>query len=85
MKTFQYTLTDPHGLHARPAAMLAKAAAAFSSQITVTAPTGTADGKRLMSLMKLGACQGTVLTFRVEGPDEIEAAKALQIFLQENL
>ena len=85
MTTFQYTLTEPHGLHARPAAMLAKAAAAFASQITVSTPTGTADGKRLMALMKLGASHGTVLTFRVEGPDETEAAESLQSFLRERL
>lgn len=85
MTTFQYTLTDPHGLHARPAALLAKAATAFASQITVTSPTGAADGKRLMSLMKLGAGHGTVLTFRLEGPDEKEAAEALKSFLRERL
>ena len=85
MKTFEYTLTDPHGLHARPAAMLVKTAAGLASQITVTAPTGSADGKRLMALMRLGAGQGMTLTFILEGPDEAEAAELLLAFLKENL
>lgn len=85
MKTFSYVLTDPHGLHARPAGMLVKTVTPFVSQITVTAPTGTADGKRLMALMRLGAKQGTTLTFTLEGPDEEEAADTLLAFLRENL
>ena len=83
MKTFDFILTDPHGLHARPAAVLAKAAGNFLSRITVTTPTGTADGKGLLSLMRLGATRGTSLTFQIEGPDEADAAEALLILLRE--
>ena len=35
MKQFQYTITDPVGIHARPAGLLVKAAKAFQSSITV--------------------------------------------------
>ena len=35
MKQFQYTITDPVGIHARPAGLLVKAAKGFSSSITV--------------------------------------------------
>ena len=83
MKTFEFTLTDPHGLHARPAALLAKTAGAFLSKITVTGPKGSADGKGLLALMRLGATHGTTLTFQMEGPDEAEAAEAIKKCLQE--
>ena len=33
MKEFQYTITDPEGIHARPAGELVKAAKAFTSSI----------------------------------------------------
>ena len=36
MKDFTYTITDPVGLHARPAGMLSKAAKALNSTITIT-------------------------------------------------
>ena len=85
MKTFSYVLTDPHGLHARPAGMLVKTVTPFVSKVTVTSPTGTADGRRLMALMRLGAKQGITLTFTLEGPDEEEAADTLLTFLRENL
>ena len=72
-------------MHARPAGMLVKAVAGYASKITVTAPTGTADAKRLMALMRLAAKQGHELTVTVEGPDEDTAAAELQAFLAANL
>ena len=85
MKEIKYVITDPLGMHARPAGMLVKAVAGYSSKITVTAPTGTADAKRLMALMRLAAKQGMELTVTVEGPDEEKAAAELQAFLAANL
>lgn len=35
MKQFTYTITDPVGIHARPAGLLAKAAKGMDSTITV--------------------------------------------------
>ena len=85
MKEFKHVINDPMGMHARPAGMLVKAVAGNASKITVTAPTGTADAKRLMGLMRLAAKQGMELTISIEGPDEEKAATELQAFLAENL
>ena len=85
MKEIKHVINDPLGMHARPAGMLVKAVTPFASKITVTAPTGTADGKRLMALMRLAAKQGMELTITVEGPDEEKAAAELQAFLTANL
>ena len=85
MKEFKHVINDPIGLHARPAGMLVKACAGFASTVTVTAPTGKADAKRLMGVMRLAAKQGMELTITVEGADEDAAAAQLQAFLAENL
>ena len=85
MKEFKHVINDPMGLHARPAGMLVKACAGYASKITLTAPTGKADAKRLMGIMRLAAKQGMELTFTVEGDDEEKAAAELQAFLAENL
>ena len=85
MKEIKYVITDPLGMHARPAGMLVKAVAPYSSTITVTAPTGTADAKRLMALMRLAAKQGMELTITIDGADEDKAAAELQAFLSANL
>ena len=85
MKEIKYVITDPLGMHARPAGMLVKAAAPYASKITVTAPTGSADAKRLMALMRLAAKQGMELTVTIEGADEEKAAVELQAFFEANL
>ena len=85
MKEFKHVIADPLGLHARPAGMLVKAVAKYASKITVTAPTGTADAKRLMAIMRLAAKQGMELTITVDGADEETAAAELPAFLAANL
>ena len=85
MKEIKHVITDPLGMHARPAGMLVKTTTPFAARITVAAPTGTADAKRLMALMRLAAKQGMELTFTIEGTDEEKAAEALQAFLAAHL
>ena len=85
MKEFTHVIADPLGLHARPAGMLVKACAGYASAVTITAPTGKADAKRLMAVMRLAAKQGMELTVSVEGADEEKAATELKAFLEANL
>lgn len=85
MVEFKHVINDPMGMHARPAGMLVKAVAPYASKITITAPTGTVNARRLMALMKLGAKQGMELTVCVDGADEETAAAELQAFLRANL
>ena len=85
MKEFKHIINDPMGLHARPAGMLVKACAGYASTITLNAPTGKADAKRLMGIMRLAAKQGMELTITVDGADEETAAAELQAFLAANL
>lgn len=85
MKEFKHVIADPLGLHARPAGMLVKAAAAYQSTVTITAPSGKADAKRIMAVMRLAAKQGMELTVSCEGADEDAAAAGLEAFLKENL
>ena len=36
MKEFKYVITDPEGIHARPAGEFVKAAASFASDVKIT-------------------------------------------------
>ena len=80
MKEFTYIIQDKNGMHARPAGKLATFAKQFSSQIKVSTNEKEADGKRLLSLMSLGATHGAELKFTVTGEDEDEASTALEAF-----
>ena len=85
MKEFQYVITDSRGLHARPAGQLVKESGGYESTVTILAPRGSADSRRLMALMKLAVKQGDQLTVRVEGLDEEIAASRLLEFFRNNL
>lgn len=85
MKEFKAVIKDPIGLHARPAGLLVKQAAAFKSKITIDGNGKSADGKRLIMLMALGIRQGMEVTCRVEGEDEEAAVQAMKKFFKENL
>ncbi|MBO5094445.1 MAG: HPr family phosphocarrier protein [Lachnospiraceae bacterium] len=87
MKTVEYVVADPLGLHARPAGLLVKKAAAYKSGVTLkNAETGrSADAKRIMGVMSLGVKKGNRIELSIEGEDEDTAAAELKAFLQENL
>ncbi|MFR5245371.1 MAG: HPr family phosphocarrier protein [Clostridium sp.] len=85
METFQYTITDGIGIHARPAGELAKLAKKFRSQITIKTETKQADAEKLMAVMALGIRHGQTVTVEVCGADEEEAAEAVQKFFEAKL
>ena len=58
MKTFEYTITDELGIHARPAGMLVKEASKFASKIMIASPKKEVDAKRIMGVMSMGAKKG---------------------------
>ena len=85
MKEFVYTITDPQGIHARPAGLFVKEAAKFPCSVSVDKDGNAVDGKRLLALMGLGIKQGETITVTVEGEDETVAAEEIAAFLNENV
>ena len=86
MKSFEYTITDPLGIHARPAGLLAKAAKAYSdTTVTINKAGNTVKVSQLMKLMGMGVKQGDQVTVAAEGPAEEEAIAAMKKFFEVNL
>ncbi len=86
MKQFNYTITDPLGIHARPAGLLAKVAKGYGDTVvTVTKGGSTVKASQLMKLMGMGVKQGDDITVAAEGPAEDEAIAAMEAFFKENL
>ena len=81
MKEFTYTITDPNGIHARPAGLLVKQLKAFKSTVTIFKGDKNVDMKKLLALMGLGVKQGDAVT--IKGEDEEACAAALEKFLKE--
>jgi phosphocarrier protein len=86
MKSFEYTITDPVGIHARPAGILAKEAKGYDSVVKIINAAGkAAEAKKLMALMGLGIKQGETITVTVEGGDEEGNAAKIEEFFKTNL
>ena len=86
MKQFTYTITDPLGIHARPAGLLAKLAKGYGDTvITVTKDGNTVKASQLMKLMGMGIKHGNEIVVAAEGPAEDDAIAAAQKFFEENL
>ena len=85
MKTFEYTITDELGIHARPAGELVKVTKQLASTIKIECNGKSADAKRLIAVMSLGAKQGHNVKVTVEGPDEADAVAKLEEFFKTQL
>lgn len=87
MKEFTYTITDPMGLHARPAGRLAKTVRAMDSTVTIARADGgrAASASKLMSIMSLGIKSGEMISVTIEGGNEAENAALIERFFMEHL
>lgn len=85
MREFQYIITDPDGIHARPAGELVKAAKEFTCAITLTKKEKTGDCKKIFAVMGLAVKKGDKVTVTFDGQDEDSAYIALSTFMRENL
>ena len=85
MQQFTYTITDPIGLHARPAGLLVRAARALDSTVTIRRGDRSVSAVELMNLMSMGVQQGEQVTVTIEGGDEEASRRAMEQFFQENL
>ena len=80
MKEFNYKITDPAGIHARPAGLLVKKTQPYASEISLVKDGKTGNGKSMLSVMGLGAKNGENITVQADGPDEDTA-----IVVEDNL
>lgn len=85
MKEFTYTITDPEGIHARPAGELVKAAKEFSCKITLTKDGKTGDCKKIFGIMGLAVKSGNEVVLKFDGEDEEAASEKISAFMKENL
>ena len=85
MVSKEVKITNPTGLHLRPAGNLCKEAMKYKSKITFTYGANVANAKSVLSV--LGACIkfGDEITLICEGEDEKEALDALVEFMEKGL
>jgi PTS hybrid protein len=72
------TLTNEIGLHARPAAVVARAMTGLDATVTVRFGDAKADGRSVLALMALGARGGDEVHVEATGPQATEALQTFQ-------
>ena len=82
---FDFVMTRAEGIHARPAGAIAKMAAAYDCEITVSADGRTCSARQMTELMALGTSKGTAVHVRAAGNDAASALSALKAYMEENL
>jgi multiphosphoryl transfer protein len=74
-----------HGLHARPAALLAKRARPLSSRVILTGHGKTADARSVTAIMALGIGHGDEITVTADGAEAAAAIKEIVAGIDEAL
>lgn len=77
----EFTVKNKYGIHARPAALLVKAAGKFSSDILIGKKGSEISAKSIMGLLTIEGHHGAKLLVHASGEDAAEAmAEIAELF-----
>ena len=79
-----YTIKDEVGLHARPVALLSKAASQFKNDIFIEYKGKKVTLKSILMVMSLGVPHNHEITIEVLGEDQADVHEAIESVLKEH-
>lgn len=85
MKSAQFTVTDPVGLHARPAALFVKLSNEFRADIRIRNLSDSGEwvnAKSILSLLTAAVKQNDRIEIQAEGADEEAAVEKLEALVR---
>ncbi len=71
------TITNAHGLHARPSLIIVKTVKKYDAKVTIGRGNHFIDAASILDLLSLGAAQGAKLILSASGPQAEEVLDAL--------
>lgn len=77
------TISNPLGLHARPAAEFARRARAFRAEVWLVKNEERFSARSLIEILRANLLQGATATLEAQGRDAEEAVERLSRVLQE--
>jgi phosphocarrier protein len=77
MLSLKVKISDPIGLHARPASLLASISSRYASDANLIYGSRKANMKSIINLMSLGVKSGADAIIEVDGTDEQIALKGI--------
>ncbi len=84
MASFTAKITDPVGLHARPASVTVSTASKFNSDVTIESNGKSGNLKSIMNVMALGIKKGDDITVSATGDDADAALAEIKKTMEEN-
>lgn len=79
----EVVITNPHGLHARPAAVMVEKLKAIDAEVRIEAGQKSANAVSIMSVLALGAATGDTARVHSHGPQAEAALEAVVAILTE--
>lgn len=70
-------ISNPDGLHLRPAGKFARLAKSFQSEITIRTGNKSLNGKQVVSILSGNISMGDTIKIYCDGEDEDDALEAL--------
>jgi Phosphotransferase System HPr (HPr) Family len=84
MVSFEFTIKDELGVHARPAGVMVKEIRSLPCSVTIECGTRSADGKKLFDIMGMGIKCAETVRVVIDGEDEDAVKERLETFFAEN-
>ena len=81
----QLTLTNPTGLHARPASLFVQTAGRFQARVEVSGRGRQTEATSIIGVLSLGIRKGDTITLRASGKEAEAALKALDELVKRQL
>lgn len=78
------TVTNPEGIHARPASLLVKVAANYKSDFFIHSHGYQINGKSILGVLTLAAECGAELELEFSGEDEVQAMESILLLFKNN-
>lgn len=75
MVSKEMLITNPQGLHARPATLLVQKATRYKSEVIIEKDGKSANAKSLIGVLSLGISNGAKINIITKGTDENAALK----------
>ena len=85
MISFEHTIGNQEGIHARPAGLLVRKAQGYRADLQIKKNDKSADLKRLFAVLGLCVKQGEQISVTASGEDEQVASAELREYMQKNL
>lgn len=84
MKVGTFTIGNTLGIHARPAAEIAKMSAKYKCKVILEVNEKKVDARSVLMMMSMGAKKGSLLKLNVEGEDEETLFVELSQYIESN-